>query len=377
MLGTAKPPGNELFTLCSEGVADTLFRNPGLSQISFDAVIATRDRPDALALSVPALLGQSRRPSKLIVIDASDNHAAVRRTVERAAKGWNGEVIVEHSPPGLTRQRNRGLAHVDAPVVFFPDDDSIFLEGASAEIMSVYDRDDCGRIAGVCAAEAASPPDGLLPNACTSVRGNSALRRGTLLLRRWLERRFYVLKPALLLGRTLNAGSRLPEWLAEMDVVPVEYMTGFRMTFRTDAIRPTGFDEALGAYGLEEDVDASFTAMRAGLVVGARRARVYHHRWPNKRGDPYALGRMEVLNRAHVLLKHARGAPGTEPLRDAIWRRHLGFTVLKLLSLLPWLHRSETRMRFAGAYRGHLMAVQIKKYQTMRDSGHTVSARSA
>ena len=63
-------------------------------RLDFDVVIATRNRPQALALSIPLILGQSRPPEKLIVIDSSDDHAAVAgivaETVARAVaeSGW-------------------------------------------------------------------------------------------------------------------------------------------------------------------------------------------------------------------------------------------------------------------------------------------------
>ncbi|MGF6862350.1 hypothetical protein ABIE69_002936 [Rhodobacteraceae bacterium MBR-64] len=63
-------------------------------RLTFDTVIATRNRPEALALSIPLILGQSRQPEKLIVIDSSDDHHAVKSVVEKAVRDWPGEVIL-------------------------------------------------------------------------------------------------------------------------------------------------------------------------------------------------------------------------------------------------------------------------------------------
>jgi glycosyltransferase involved in cell wall biosynthesis len=100
-------------------------------RLDFDVVIATRNRPQALALSIPLILGQSRQPRKLIVIDSSDDHAAVAKVVGETTAGWGGTVIVEHSGPGAAYQRNRGLVHVESEIVLFPDDDSLFHPGTS------------------------------------------------------------------------------------------------------------------------------------------------------------------------------------------------------------------------------------------------------
>jgi len=120
-----------------------------------------------------------------------------------------------------------------------------------------------------------------------------------------------------------------------------------------------GFDEALTGYALDEDIDASFMAMRRGLVVGARRARIYHHRHPSGRGGAFTRGRMEVLNRAYVLLKHATGPIGSASLANAIWRRHLLFTAIKFAICLAGAARPAGRRRLAGAWAGHRQAIRL------------------
>lgn len=321
-------------------------------RLDYDVIIVTRNRPEALSLSVPLLIGQSRQPQKLIVIDSSDDHGPAAETIAQATDNWSGDLIVEHTAPGSTLQRNFGLTHVTAPVVVFPDDDSLYCAGALEAMLEIYERDHDGAIAGVCAAEAQVPPDGVLEGAAYQMlsehRSGTASRR----VRRWLERRITALKPALAIGRALNGRHSVPDWLAAMDARPVEYMTGFRMSFRTEAIRPVGFDEALDGYALEEDVDASFTAMQSGLVVGALRARVYHHRFPSGRGDAFTRGRMEILNRTYVLSKHTTGPTGTSLLARAALRAHVGFVLFKFASLVPSLGSAYGRARFVGAWSG-------------------------
>ena len=336
---------------------------------AYDAVIATRNRVEALALSIPRLLGQSCPPARLIVVDASDDHAPIAGAVARLTEGWDGEVIVETAPPGLPRQRNVGLLHVTAPVVFFIDDDSLLCPGAAEAILAVYARDTVGDIAAVCSAEEMTPPPEVV------AAGGYAMTRDhktEARMRRWrnrLEKRLSALKPAIRLGRVLNGRHGVPDWLAEYDAVPVEYMTGFRMSFRSTAIRQNGFDEALGGYAVDEDIDASFSAMLSGLVVGTKRARIYHHRFPGSRSAAFERGRMEVLNRAYVLLKHATGPLGSAAVANTVWRYHLMFTALKLASLLPRATGKPGRARLAGAWAGHRMAKELWHVPT-RDRAH-------
>ncbi len=86
----------------------------------------------------------------------------------------------------------------------------------------------------------------------------------------------------------------------------MEYMTGFRMSFRTEAIRIVGFDEILKKYSLCEDIDASFGVWKHGWVVGAKRAKVYHHRSPEPRGNNTEMGIIQVLNKAYVIVKRTQ-----------------------------------------------------------------------
>ena len=296
------------------------------------------------------LLAQSRAPARLIVIDSSDDHAPVESTIRGVTKNWPGRVIIRHSEPGLPFQRNLGLGHVTAPIVLFPDDDSLLLQGAAEAILQVYEHDPDGQIAAVCAGEAMEPPNNLdLRNTdwvTPAHRREAGMRRA----RNQLEKRFSAIKPQMYLGQVF-ASRPVPEWFFEMDVVPVEYMTGFRMSFRTEAIRPTGFDAALGGYALDEDIDASFVAARSGLVVAARKARIYHHRFPSGRGDGGRMGRMEILNRIYIGLKHAKRDDLPAGTEGAMRRRLFGFVALKLLTGLLGLRSEYGRARLRGAFR--------------------------
>lgn len=319
--------------------------------LEYDAVIATRNRPAALSLTIPLLISQSRPPARIIVIDSSDDHGPVADAVAKATLDWAGDVTVEHSGPGLPFQRNRGLSHVTAPIVLFPDDDSLLFPEAAKHLLDVYERDTEGRIAAVCAAEAMAPhPDMDLGDSAWMTQEHAREARFRRMRNR-LEKRFTALKPQVYLGQLLAAQHALPDWCADMDVVAVEYMTGFRMSFRTDAIRPTGFDAVLGGYALDEDIDASFQAARHGAVVAARNAKIYHHRFPTGRGDGGRLGRMEVLNRIYVGLKHAH-QPGLPAGTVTAMRRRLrGFIWLKLLTCLPKVRSEFGRDRLRGAWR--------------------------
>lgn len=316
--------------------------------MDFDVVIATRNRPEALALSIPLILGQSRQPEKLIIIDSSDHHEPVAQVVAEATAGWDGTVIVEHSGRGAAYQRNRGLRHVEAEVVLFPDDDSLFHPGVADAMMRAYELDTEHRIAAVCAADATEPPGTIRTDSTYDMTARQKIDARTARLRRRVERVIGAPKPNHYLGALLMARAAPLSWFDAENCVLVEYMTGYRMSFRTEVIRASPFDEVLENYSLSEDVDASFAAARRGLLVGARNARIYHHRFPGGRADPYTYGVIQVLNRSYVALKHvhdARLSPGqADDVRKVVQR----FGHALMLMAMTSLHKSAGRERLRG-----------------------------
>lgn len=303
----------------------------------FDVVIATRNRPEALHLSLPLLIAQSERAQRIVVIDSSDNPDPVQQVI--AQQGV--PIAYEHSARGLTHQRNLGLRHVTAPVVFFPDDDSLCHPGTTEAMMRIYSRDPDHRIAGVCAANAPESP--IRTEGYDMQRDHRRAARH-MSLRNRVEKRVTDLNPFLALARVLQRPHPVPDWLAQEDAVPVEWMTGFRMSFRTDAIIDDGFEETFRGYGLYEDIDASFKAMRHGLLVGANRARIHHHRFPGGRPDPFNFALMTVLNRAFVMARHSHGHPEARMLR----RKTRNYALARMGMLVPKLSSRSARAGFRG-----------------------------
>jgi hypothetical protein len=228
-----------------------------------------------------------------------------------------------------------------------PDDDSLWHPGAAQAICRIYGRDREGRVGAVCGAQASVPPPGALADALAapySLRHGDRAKNRFQPLRARVEHAVFP-DPFILHGRDRLAELGVPEWLEDEDAVPVEWMTGFRMTCRTELARCCGFDESLTGYGLFEDVDFSFSVLRTHLVVGANGARVFHYRDPAPRGDHRRLGLQQVLNRAYIVGKHA--APGS-----AARRRLLSYGLYKSLhyAVAPW--NPIARRKFAGAVSG-------------------------
>ena len=259
-------------------------------------------------MSMPRFLRQTRPPARIIVVDSSDDPSGPERAVREASNGAPVEVTFVQGPRGASRQRNVGVELVRSEVTMFPDDDSLWADDTAAEFMRIYDLDEAGRVGAVCGLPVPGFEQVDGPGTAGGAYRTSAsheLDVRVTRFRRHLAART-VPEPFVVLGRSFHAGWTLPPWCGEFDVVPVEWMTGFRMSFRTDAIRANPFDENLSSYSLFEDACASFAVMNSGrMVLAARRARVYHHRFPGKRGNGRGLGALQILNRAYIVALHS------------------------------------------------------------------------
>lgn len=275
------------------------------STSGYTIAIATRNRVDALRLSIPNFIAQTRQPEEIIVVDSSDKHSEIADLVYSLARSTNIPIKLIKGERGLTKQRNIALSETRESIVFFPDDDSIWYPDTAAIQMDAYEKDTDRSIAAICAAESNIPPEGLGLTQKTSYEMNTydRLRIRAMKTTNWFERSF-VPNPAATVGISFFDKAPLPQW-CDSSIKKVAWMTGFRMSFRTEAIKRHGFDETLKDYSLFEDIDASFSAWKEGLVVATTKSKVFHYKSPEKRDAGRKLGVTQILNKAYVVAKHS------------------------------------------------------------------------
>lgn len=319
-------------------------------ELEFDIVLATRNRQQVLQLSIPLMLAQNRLPRRFIVVDASDDHSAVRRVVQEVferAETRAQLLIVESPIAGSSYQRNIGLQYVESPVVIFPDDDVLWFPGAAEAIMQIYEKDAAKTVGCVAASVAPVYPAGAFP----SNKGPYQLElrdRVSKNIRKVLAPIEDKLFPDPMdPGRLwMEVWSRKipPMWLEEDDGELCGPVFGYRTSFRTEVIRDLGgFDERLGRYSMFEDSDASIGSLREHINVRARRARVFHYRVPGERVSGSEFGMMAILNRAYVVCKHSLP-------RSTARRRLKKYLYYKLLRYLLQTYTTYGRQRFWGAF---------------------------
>jgi len=317
--------------------------------MDYDVVIATKNRPEALKLSIPLILKQGCKPNKLIIVDSSDNHENIEKTVLETVGNNNINLEILQSKANLPHQRNVGLEHVESPIVMFPDDDSLWWPGVAEATVSIYERDESADVGGVCGKEIRQPPPQIASthNNFYHMRSSDRFRQWVQEKRHKYEDRFYP-DPAWVYGRSLWRIRPVPSWLQEENARLVEYMGGFRMSFRTNIIRRYGFDEALGAlagWTGGEDADASFQVAKMRLLVGAHRARIFHFKHPRRRARGFKLGFVSIFNRAYVICKHTR-------VHSAARRALKGWVRYKYMLYMLGAHDRFGRDRVKGALTG-------------------------
>ncbi|MGP3535735.1 glycosyltransferase family 2 protein [Microbacterium sp. RD1] len=294
--------------------------------LDYDVVVATRNRLEMLWSTLPLFAAQSRPPRRIIVVDRSDDHEAVRAMCGIVES--KGDVPIEvhfGEAANLPAQRNQGIDRVGAAVTMLPDDDSMWYPDTAARVLEVYEADPGERYGAVTAVDAYSPPgddDTEAPLRRTRLTDRPAVMR----LRNAVEAAV-VPQPFELYGRARVAELSVAARAAGLTHRYVGTLGGYRMTFRSEVLRRLRFDPVLGSrvgYGTHEDKDMALRVLRDGLLIAvAEDARVFHNVHPGKRAGGFEYGFFHILNYAYTSRKVM---PDDSAALRAV-RRYLGYKV--------------------------------------------------
>ena len=295
--------------------------------LEYAIVVATRNRYDMLTVSFPRFISQSRQAARIVVVDRSDDHDAVRRLCESFRSGSDIPIEVIHgSEANLPAQRNQGLERVDEPVVVFPDDDSLWFPDTAENLLRVYEADVNGRYGAVSITPVDHAPDDLSAVAPAAQRRFGALPLVTA-ARNMVESRI-VPSPFNVFG---NQQTRLLHDAAESDRLEyplVPSIGGYRMSFRTEVAKKLAFDEVLGSvigYATHEDMDMGLRVLAAGfLIAAAPESRVFHNTYPGKRAGGFQYGFFHIFNYLYICRKVF---PSSSSQLLRLTRRYLAYKV--------------------------------------------------
>jgi GT2 family glycosyltransferase len=113
--------------------------------MDYEIVIATRNRPDYLTATLEDLTRQTRRPVRVVVVDASEDDST-----KRACGGACIPVLyVRATLASAAGQRNKGAEPVETPLIGFLDDDVRLPDSLFEKILQVFDNDADRSVGGV------------------------------------------------------------------------------------------------------------------------------------------------------------------------------------------------------------------------------------
>jgi glycosyltransferase involved in cell wall biosynthesis len=251
-------------------------------RLRVSVVICTRNRAGDLGTCLASLAAQRRRPDEVVVVDASDGDEPRRRVDAWAGGVASIDVRYRRAAPGLTRQRNVGVALATGDVVTFLDDDVVLEPEYLDAIVELFEVDPA--LGGAEGTVATAPLHGRrrLANALRRVLLMNALGRP-----RGVKRSGFVAYDA---------------WPRTVQLVTS--LVGCNMTYRREVFCRFRFDEWFDGYGLCEDQDFSWRVGRVWRLVQTPHARLEHRLSPVERTKLPALHEMTTVNHWYFAQKN-------------------------------------------------------------------------
>lgn len=242
-------------------------------------LVPTKDRPGKMKNLLESLVAQGEPCGRVIVVASGEN-------IEALILSFADRLPVEYhhcEPPGQIRQRNLGIALLDAektPLVAFLDDDIVLEDGAQAAMLAFWNRP-------------GMDPVGVAFNLVNM----PAYVPSTF-------RRLFMVDgddP----GRVLRSGANTPVWNVPRDI-HTQWLPGGATVWRCELVKSRMHQEIYAKRALCEDLIFSYPIgkERDLYVCAAARARHEHVEDHAKVMVWRYYGRVDVLWRLHFVRQH-------------------------------------------------------------------------
>ena len=240
----------------------------GLPQrLAYSAVIPTKDRQKEAGAAVDVVLAQTRRPQRIIVVDASVRRYQPSTAVVARAAELGVDLVVVESAPSTSAQRNLGARRVDTPVVLFLDDDVRIPADYAEVLLRRWEASGLGAFGGMAGTPAVVPRQG---------RVARAVRRATML--NYVDPRAE--------GMTLRRSGTVRYVPEPRHPVEVPALGAGATAYRTELALAHPFDERFSGYAPGEDLEMAFRVAAAAPLLQTPEVR-WTHLWdPRERTSP-------------------------------------------------------------------------------------------
>jgi glycosyltransferase involved in cell wall biosynthesis len=291
---------------------------------SYSVVICTLERPDDLSRCIASWLQQDPLPLEIVVVHGGSSED-LEQHLQALIDGTGVALRYLRMPPSLVRQRNAGIRLARGDVVFYPDDDAVYLEGYAEAVLAVYQADRESAVGGV---------QGTIANPGNPAATRSRLANVFLLTR-------------LNGNGTLQASGWPAFCTPRPELTQVEVFSGPAMSFRREVLMEFQFDETLAVYYAGDDFEMAYRVSRKYQLFQVPGAQLMHYSSPpNGSAGARRRARMNVVNHRYLSRK----------LLGNNWRTRLAWAWSELgtsLLTMAWLLAGRGSGRFVGTVEGY------------------------
>lgn len=240
--------------------------------LTWSLTICTYNRPHFLIETIRHALAQTRLPTQIVIVDASDEWQASRAALlAEFGAAWD-KVTLDHVPAkvrSLPFQRNQALGLATGDIVFSLDDDIYLYPDAAEIILRAYEADADQEIAMIAGHFTAGPYSADTP---ASDGAAETPRAG---LKAWLESQLSLGHHFVPYSTRVDMGP-LPTAVQGLGLFPCELVNGGRSTFRRASGNAVKWSEFLRYYATHEDGDFSYRMSQQGRLAVAPAAGFFH-----------------------------------------------------------------------------------------------------
>lgn len=247
--------------------------------LTYSVVICTLDRREDLKRCIASWLKQKPLPRDIVVV-----HGRPEGMMEEELRELLADTGVKlcyiRMLPSLVLQRNAGIRQAKGDVIFFADDDAVYLDDYARAILDVYQADINGLVGGV---------QGTIDNSEARIANQSGLAR-------------FFLLPCYGNG-TLQPSGWPAFYRQDQNLAEVEVFSGAAMSYRKKVLQEFQFDEKLAHYWVGDDFEMTYRVSQKYTLFQASNARLLHYPSPVCRDSERQKYKMLVVNHYYLMRK--------------------------------------------------------------------------
>jgi glycosyltransferase involved in cell wall biosynthesis len=303
--------------------------------IPVSAVIPTANRTTILERTLLSLFNQSRQPSQIIIVDASQDESTAGMVSSLPPTHASRVIYRKALQKGAAAQRMTGIEVAEESTIFFLDDDLLFEPGCIERMWKGFDfAPNVGAVNAMITNQKYTPPG---------------------MLTRIMYRLMSGERQHSFAGRVIGpAWNLLPEDRDDLpEYVPCDWLNTTCTMYRRSALPDPVFLPFFTGYSMMEDLSLSLIIARNYVLLNARTARIFHDSQPgDHKRSIVDLSAMELTNR-HFVMTTVLGRRGVMD--------YLRLFTFEMFSLLSTLRTTQTLRLFPAIFIGKLKALVSRR----------------